>query len=78
MTQRPITRVDDTLIFPDGSSRPLTANELLRLGNMAAGERLTVNPTSGHRTRLVGEVCGGCVKRGKCLVPGAPRCANTH
>jgi hypothetical protein len=49
---RPAMRVDDVVIFSDGTSRRLTPDELRRLN---AGEDVRVNPRSGRPTPLVGE-----------------------
>lgn len=48
----PATRVDDVVIFDDGTSRALTEDELRRLN---AGEDVRLDPRSGQRTPLVGE-----------------------
>jgi hypothetical protein len=49
---RPAIRIDDHVIFPDGTSRALTADEIRRLDS---GEEVRLDPRSGHRTRLLGE-----------------------
>ena len=50
MEQRPVVRVDNYIIFPDGSSRKLKLSERIKLKR---GKKISVKLNSGQPTEFI-------------------------